>query len=193
MTDPVRYDAVVYIGRFQPYHTGHHALVSQALALGQQVVLVLGSACEARSRKNPFLAIEREAMIIGSIPEVDRPRVRFAAVPDFADNADWVATVQHAVATQVPGAQRVALLGHFKDDSSYYLNHFPGWQLESVSRANALDATAVRQVLFDPQLTMSERRVRIAAMVPAGTLAALAPWLSGETCALLPESEPNPA
>ncbi|KVP17098.1 adenylyltransferase/cytidyltransferase family protein [Burkholderia ubonensis] len=183
------YDVVVYIGRFEPYHTGHHILVQQALALGRQVVLVLGSAGQMRSRKNPFYAAEREAMIAGSMAGADAQRLLFAPVPDFHDNAAWVEAVQLAVSVKAPGATRVALLGHFKDESSYYLNHFPAWQLESVERANELDATTVRNVMFDQARPLEDRLAQLKGMVPAGALAVIAPWMASEAFLALVDAQ----
>ncbi|KVP96732.1 hypothetical protein WJ97_12695 [Burkholderia ubonensis] len=174
------YDVVVYIGRFEPYHTGHHALVHQALALGRQVVLVLGSAGEPRSRKNPFFAAEREAMIAASVAGADAQRLLFTAVQDFGDNDAWVAAVHAAVESKAPGAARVALIGHFKDASSYYLNHFPSWRLESVGRANELDATTVRNVMFDHTRTLEARLQTLQDMVPAGALTFIKQWMTTE-------------
>ena len=66
----------VLIGRFQPFHLGHLALLQQALRTAQQVVVVLGSAFQARSPKNPFTWQERQSLILGSLPAQDAARVR---------------------------------------------------------------------------------------------------------------------
>jgi bifunctional NMN adenylyltransferase/nudix hydrolase len=172
------YDVVVYIGRFEPYHNGHDALVLQALALGKWVVMVLGSDGAPSSLKNPLFADQRMVMIASCIAGDDVNRVLFAPVPDFGDNESWVAKVQEVVARAVPGAVRVALIGHFKDDSSYYLNFFPDWQLESVPRANDLDATTVRNVMFDQRRPLDERLAEMRDMVPAGALNFLEQWMT---------------
>jgi bifunctional NMN adenylyltransferase/nudix hydrolase len=182
-----KYDVIVYIGRFEPYHTGHDALVRLGLLLGKTVVIVLGSAGEPRSRKNPLFALEREMMIAGCFTGTDRARLRFAAVADTGDNESWVADVQAAVDQKAPGAARVALLGHFKDASSYYLNHFPTWHLESVSRANELDATTVRKVMFDQTRSLDARIAQLQTMVPTGALAFLKQWLSTDDFLALAE------
>jgi len=184
-----KYDVIVYIGRFEPYHTGHDALVRLGLLLGKVVIIVLGSADEPRSRKNPLSALEREMMIAGCFTGADLKRLRFAAVADTGDNESWVAAVQAAVEQKAPGAARVALLGHFKDASSYYLNHFPTWHLESVSRANELDATAVRKVMFDENRTLDARIKQMQGMVPAGALAFLEQWMSTDDFRALAETE----
>ena len=172
-----KHDVVVYIGRFQPFHTGHLVLLLQALALGKTVVVVLGSDSDERSLKNPLFAPERQEVIVRSLSTPDAQRVLFAAVPDFEDNAAWIAAVQDAVATCAPGAEKVALIGHFKDASSYYLNHFPGWSLESVERANSLDATAVRNVMFDRRRPLAARIQHLEGMLPAGALSFMHEWM----------------
>jgi bifunctional NMN adenylyltransferase/nudix hydrolase len=172
-----KHDVAVYIGRFQPFHIGHLVLLLQALALGKKVVVVLGSDSDERTLKNPLFAPERQHVIVTSLSAPDAQRVVFAAVPDFQDNAAWVAAVQAAVAEHAPGAEKVALIGHFKDASSYYLNHFPDWALESVERANSLDATAVRNVMFDQRRPLAARFEHLASMMPAGALPFMQDWM----------------
>lgn len=172
-----KHDVVVYIGRFQPFHTGHLALLLQALALGKKVVMILGSDSGERTLKNPLFAGERQQSIAGSLTAADAQRVVFSAVPDFRDNDAWVAAVRAAVAEHAPDGQKVALLGHFKDASSYYLNHFPAWSLESVERANELDATAVRNVMFDQRRPLAARIAQLQGMMPAGALAFMQDWM----------------
>jgi len=171
------YDVVVYIGRFQPFHLGHLILLLRALRLGKTVILVLGSDSNERTLKNPLLALERALMVSLSLPADAAQRVRFVAVPDCQTNDEWVAAVQEAVARRARGARRVALLGHFKDESSYYLNHFPDWRLESVERANELDATAVRNVMFDLAVPIQARLTKLRDMMPAGALPFLKDWM----------------
>ena len=43
MTTPTP-DVAVYVGRFQPFHLGHLALLKHALEIAPTVVLVIGSA-----------------------------------------------------------------------------------------------------------------------------------------------------
>ncbi len=56
-------DTAIYIGRFEPVHNGHMALLQRALDSAQQVIVVVGSAWQARSPKNPFTWQERDAML----------------------------------------------------------------------------------------------------------------------------------
>lgn len=149
------FDAAVFIGRFQPFHNGHLAMVQHALAAAQRVVIVLGSSHQSRSPKNPFTWQEREAMIRTALPADAQKRVLFLPMRDFYDEARWVQAVQGGVALLLEAdagpasiPQRIALVGHFKDDSSTYLAQFPQWRLLNYPRQNETDATEVREACF---------------------------------------------
>lgn len=78
-----QHDVAVYIGRFQPFHNGHLALLKQALAAAPLCVVVIGSAFQARSPKNPFTWEERAEMARLALPEADRARVLFLPARDY--------------------------------------------------------------------------------------------------------------
>src|SRR5687767_3113980 len=60
------YDSIVYIGRFQPFHNGHLSCIERAFELANHVIVIVGSANEPRTFKNPFTLRERELMIMKS-------------------------------------------------------------------------------------------------------------------------------
>jgi len=124
-------------------------LLQQALAQAQQVVVVLGSAFQARSPKNPFTWQERAQQIQQCLNEADALRVRYAPVRDYYDQAHWVQAVMAAVRPHTPEGERIALIGHFKDDSSQYLAHFPGWEFLSLPRQGNFDATPIRDIFWN--------------------------------------------
>ena len=144
------HDIAVLVGRFQPFHDAHLALLTRALALAPRVVVVVGSAFQARTPKNPFTWTERAEMIRHALPEADRARVAVVPMRDYYDEARWVASVRDAVASLIDGdtAPRIALVGHFKDATSSYLAAFPGWTLDSVDRLPGADGKALRDALF---------------------------------------------
>jgi bifunctional NMN adenylyltransferase/nudix hydrolase len=146
-----QYDAAVVIGRFQPVHNGHLHLLHHALERAATVIVVLGSAFHARNTKNPFTREERAAMIAGAMPPGQRERLRFVATRDYYDDRRWSAEVRRLVAAETDPQARVLLVGHFKDACSYYLRHFPQWQLETLPRAGDIDATDIRNVWFEAE------------------------------------------
>ncbi len=53
----------IIVGRFQTLHTGHELMIDKALALCEQVGVMIGSSQEARTLKNPFSYEERREML----------------------------------------------------------------------------------------------------------------------------------
>lgn len=141
----------VLIGRFQPFHNGHATLLKLALDSAPNVVVVLGSSMHARSPKNPFSWQERAAMIAATLPERDRERVSYVAVRDYYDDVRWANAVRREVDRHAGDARSIALVGHFKDASSYYLNRFPQWQLIAADNEFDIDATGIRRILFEAE------------------------------------------
>lgn len=88
---PVR---ALVVGRFQPLHKGHVALVTRALEDCQSVVVGIGSATAKTSLKNPFNAAERRQMLGACFPnEVAAGHLRIVDVPDINNPPRWVAHV----------------------------------------------------------------------------------------------------
>jgi bifunctional NMN adenylyltransferase/nudix hydrolase len=56
-------DVSVYIGRFNPFHRGHAYVLEEALKTSKLVIVLVGSAGQARTPKNPFTFTERKEMI----------------------------------------------------------------------------------------------------------------------------------
>lgn len=150
------FDLAVCIGRFQIFHNGQLALVRQALTLAPRCVVVLGSAYQARSPRNPFTWRERAEMIRLALPEADRERVSFAPVRDFYHGQRWVQAVHALVDAQWANlsdapvrSARIALVGHHKDATSAYLNDFPTWALCALERQHGeLHASDLRRSYF---------------------------------------------
>jgi bifunctional NMN adenylyltransferase/nudix hydrolase len=168
------YDTAIYIGRFQPMHNGHVALLQRALDSAAQVIVVVGSAWQARSPKNPFTWQEREAMLRAALPAADSARVHVLPMRDHYNEAVWVKAVRAAVSALAPEGSRIGLVGHFKDATSSYLRGFPGWELIHVERQGPIDATAVRDAYFGAAAGQAAQALApLAAQLPPGTRAAL--------------------
>lgn len=140
----------VVIGRFQPFHLGHLALLRAALERAERVVLVLGSAHQARSPRHPFSATERAEMVRLALTEADSARVEFLHLRDLYDETRWVQAVREGVQA-LTGANDAVLVGHFKDATSEYLRRFSPWQLVSLPRQHRVDATGLRAALFEAE------------------------------------------
>lgn len=163
------YDTAIYIGRFQPVHNGHIALLRHALAHAHRVIVVIGSAWQARSPKNPFTWQEREAMLRNALPASDRTRLHILPMRDYYNDALWVDAVRQGVAQRAAESGHmgvVGLVGHFKDATSSYLNDFPDWVLMPLERQGDIDATAIRNTYFGA----SQGPETLTDKIPASTL-----------------------
>ena len=143
------FDYLVFIGRFQPFHFAHMQTIEIALQKSQNVILALGSAQSERNIKNPFLAVEREQMILSNFSEQDQKRIHFVHVVDVYNDEKWVKQVKDLVNGVIQPNAKVGLIGHFKDESSYYLRLFPEWQMvELESLKDSISATPMREAYY---------------------------------------------
>jgi bifunctional NMN adenylyltransferase/nudix hydrolase len=142
-------DALVFIGRFQPFHMGHAQVIMQALDRAKEVVVIIGSAYNARDSKNPFTFEERKELIEAAF--LNNPNLHVVPVSDYPySDAKWIRAVQAAVDNAVPHAKDVGLIGHSKDSSSYYLKIFPKWKNHvEVGNVDNINATDLRKTYFE--------------------------------------------
>jgi bifunctional NMN adenylyltransferase/nudix hydrolase len=182
MNNPKRQDIAVYIGRFQPFHLGHLSLLQQALSLAAEVVVVIGSAHQARTPRNPFTWQERARMIELALPAEDAARVHFLPVRDHYDDTRWQQAVRRGVGriAQARFADRraaVTLVGHLKDATSAYLQQFEGWTLHATERAGAVDGSHIRDAFLGAPLASLEATLAaLHTAAPASTLDFLRAW-----------------
>jgi len=149
------YDVLAFIGRFQPFHMGHKAVVDTALMRAKKVAIVIGSDQQPRTARNPFTTTERIAMISAVYPdEVAAGYIHFVPQVDHVYNLQrWLGGVQAGVMTVAntpftPDPVHIGLIGHSKDQSSFYLRSFPTWDSVEVPNFNNLNATGIRNALF---------------------------------------------
>jgi len=82
-----------YIGRFQPYHNGHQAVLERVSRVVDEIVIGVGSAQLSHELENPFTAGERVLMITRSLAGLDRP-IYVIPIEDIQRNALWVSHVR---------------------------------------------------------------------------------------------------
>ncbi|POR46454.1 bifunctional NMN adenylyltransferase/nudix hydrolase [Paraburkholderia eburnea] len=146
-----RFDALIFIGRFQPPHRGHLDVLRRALSQATRVCILIGSTDRPRTIKDPFSYDERRQMILALFDEDERERVVIAPVQDSMYNdGDWLRWIQDAVASELgdTSGRRIGLIGHEKDGSSYYLRMFPQWEFVETDATEDISATEIREQLF---------------------------------------------
>jgi nicotinamide-nucleotide adenylyltransferase len=86
----------LYVGRFQPFHTGHLEAIKEVLEEVDEVVIVIGSAQYSHNVHNPFTAGERLVMIRRALQEasVDYSKLWVVPVPDVHLHMLWVSALE---------------------------------------------------------------------------------------------------
>ena len=142
-------DYIIYIGRFQPSHLAHIKIIREALSLAKKVIIIIGSADQPRTQNNPFTWMEREAMIRASLPDDVQDNILMMPARDKVSNSKWVEQVQKTVDVFTNEGDEIAVIGHSKDETSYYLEMFPQWGTPiDVGNIEDIHASDVREALW---------------------------------------------
>lgn len=147
----------VFIGRFQPFHAGHYAIVQSALEQTDYLIMVLGSNKKSINTRDPLTTHQRIDIIKSSLNREQLERIRFVKVEDYEYNLDkWIAGVNTAVANaNLPwhsGPTSYYLAGMMKDHSSFYLNLFPNYKsiiCKVDEYDNTLSSTFIRKLWYE--------------------------------------------
>ena len=143
-----KYDTLVLIGRFQPFHNAHLEIVKRATALCDKLIIVVGSSRQPRTYKNPFSFDERSRMIREATMGLSLQISIESNIDTIYNDQAWAVRVQQIVAQHTKSGERVGIIGHKKDDSSFYLDMFPQWGYEDVELVEFLSAVDVRDLYF---------------------------------------------
>jgi bifunctional NMN adenylyltransferase/nudix hydrolase len=180
------FDFAVFIGRFQPFHSGHLTVVKEGLAQADRLILLIGSAYQARNPRNPWTHTEREAMVRACLTDEENTRLICMPLMDVPYNDElWVRNVQTTVSGVVTAHYttphkpvRIALIGHQKDHTGFYLSLFPHWSSISVENHQSISATPLRERYFSesPEAVLAEWVERFE--LPKGSAAWLAEFAS---------------
>lgn len=144
------FDFSIFIGRFQPFHNAHLALVKEALEQAETAIVVIGSYKKAPSPKHPWSAEEREAMMRAALTAEENARVKTIYMRDYLyNNPMWLADCSRQVSEITDDSDSIVLVGHDHDDTSYYLEQFPQWKKHLVPDIKEVPhATQIRYHYF---------------------------------------------
>ena len=172
-----QFDALVFIGRFQPLHLGHQAVIDKALSMAEKVIVLVGSANLGRSSRNPFTFAERRQMILQNygFADLDGDKSYQNLVIEPLDDImyndlEWVEQTQATITkivldvcndnanVHIRGMNdlKIGLIGCKKDATGYYLDMFPNFEsvnVEQVNPEHMLNSTEIRGRMFMDSLT----------------------------------------
>jgi bifunctional NMN adenylyltransferase/nudix hydrolase len=149
-----QYDTLVLIGRFQPFHNAHLEIIKRSTALCDKLIVITGSAAQPRTYKNPFTSTERAQMIKSATSGLALTVVIESNIDTIYNDQAWAVRVQAIVAKNTKAGERIAIIGHKKDESSFYLDMFPQWGYENVEEIAPLSAVNIRDLYFKRNANM---------------------------------------
>ncbi|HEV8049171.1 MAG TPA: nicotinamide-nucleotide adenylyltransferase [Thermoplasmata archaeon] len=141
------------VGRFQPFHLGHVAVVRHLRTErpDETLILGIGSAEESYTFSNPFTAAERYEMIARSLKAEHLEGWVAVPIPDIHRHALWVAHVVELL----PTFERV----YTNNPLTRTLFERGGFEVESppVFDREKFEGTAIRRLLREGTDAWSER------------------------------------
>jgi bifunctional NMN adenylyltransferase/nudix hydrolase len=134
-------------------------IIKRATALTDNLVIITGSAAQPRTYKNPFTSQERARMIKTATAGLDMNITVVPNIDTIYNDQAWAVRVQKIVSDTIydnkgPGQYKIGIIGHKKDDSSFYLDMFPQWGYEDVELIEFLSAVNIRDLYFKRDVNM---------------------------------------
>lgn len=129
-------------------------MVEEGLKHAKRLLLLIGSSHAPASRKNPWSYDERLQLIQSALSPEIMSRLIFAPLRDCPnDDEVWKQQVLDITQTLILPQESFALMGHQKDESSYYLRLFPEWPYLEFPSMGAISATPIREAYFQTPIT----------------------------------------
>ena len=144
----------IVIGRFQPFHRGHQALLDEACAEFDDVLVLVGSSNKPRSIRNPFTFGERRSMIMRCWNRKEGQALIVNELPDqtYQDEL-WVEQIQDILLEEW-GCHEHVLVTHTKDSDGSLADYLPQLKHYHVApyhdeNGDMVHATDIRESLFE--------------------------------------------
>lgn len=105
----------IFIGRFQPLHDGHKHIIEKMIAETDQQLILIGSANNTGTVRNPFSFEARAASIITRYPTVSVEPLK-----DYLYNdSRWSTKVRNVISGYLTNDLEAVVYGHTKPDNHY--------------------------------------------------------------------------
>lgn len=140
-----KYDYAIYIGRFQPFHSGHQYILEEASKIAKNIIVLVGSINVAPTFKNPFNFEQRKKMIPKKINNIN---IKIFGIKDYINDNEWIKNIQNTIFQNIDKKDKICIVGCDKDSSTYYLKDNFIWDVITFPKKSEIHATSIRQTLF---------------------------------------------
>ena len=140
-------DTVAFvIGRFQPFHNGHKALIDEALKTAEHVIVFVGSVQESRTKKNPYTYGERRAMLLSEYKQ----KITVSPLPDAVNDKLWVDNIKKQFVDLGYQSSNAIFVCCNKDDATTISNDLLiDFEKHIVDQPSILNATDIRRQIYE--------------------------------------------
>ncbi len=136
----------IFIGRFQPVHQGHIHALGVAASQVQKMYILVGSANQCRSIRNPWTYEERKQMLALKLHSERITNYEIIPLNDYRySDTQWMSDVRATIEHFNMGSP--VLFGHMKEGNDY-LKWFPELKFKSIESIYSINATTIREEMF---------------------------------------------
>jgi bifunctional NMN adenylyltransferase/nudix hydrolase len=136
----------IFIGRFQPIHNGHIHAIGVAASQVQKLYILVGSANQCRSIRNPWTFDERKQMLQLKLHSERITNYEIIPLNDYRySDTQWMSDVRATIEHFDMGSP--ILFGHMKEGNDY-LKWFPELKFKSIEAQYSINATQIREQMF---------------------------------------------
>lgn len=141
------YRVGIFIGRFQPLHIGHQAIIEKMISEVDLPIVIIGSANSPSTILNPFSYTDRESLIKSIYPSLQILPINDYKYQDHL----WLEKIKELIEPFEfinNKKSEIIIYGFPKDNSSDYLNWFPEYKHNYVKTNLNVSSTDIREIYF---------------------------------------------
>lgn len=148
----------IFIGRFQPVHQGHIHALGIAASQVEKLYILVGSANQCRSIKNPWTFDERKQMLHVKLHSARITNYEIIPINDYRySDTQWMSDVRATI--EHYNMSSPILFGHMKEGNDY-LKWFPELKFKSIEAMYSINATQIREEMFSTDSPLMPETVK---------------------------------
>ncbi len=143
LVTPAKPKLGVVIGRFQPLHNGHVAIITEALNQCEKVLVLIGSATESPNYKNPLSSELRRNILEATFPK----KLSILPLRDLPTDGEWIQETIGYINSFEEDPTKVMMYTGAKD-AEYYTKNFIYPVTEVAGITGDVSGTEIRRHMY---------------------------------------------